>query len=215
MKIYKGILTLLIAAIFTSMTIPASAQNQSKSATILDGVSKKYSDMKSYKANFSFLSEGGQKLKGEATVKGNRFRLKMADQEVFSDGKTMATYVKETNEVNLQDYDPAVLGDLNPIEIFTAYKKGYVHEFWRQDRENGQTYNLVRLTPEGGYSKFSKMTLWINAKDSSIKKWRILLSSGQELTYTIDSFQPNVTVTDSYFNFDRKKYPGVEVVDLR
>ncbi len=216
MKKYNQIFTLLIAVIFAGVVTSASAQNQeSKSSTILEAVSKKYGDIKSYKATFSFASEGGKNLKGEATVKGDKFRLKMAGQEVFSDAKTMATYVKENNEVNLQDYDHAELGDLNPVQIFTAYKKGYVHEFIRQGREGGQTYNLVQLTPEGGYSKFSKVTLWINAGDNSIKKWRILLSDGQQLTYTIESFQPNVTVADSYFNFDRKKYPGVEVVDLR
>lgn len=206
---------LLMAAIFASVVAPASAQNQSKAATILDAMSKKYADMKSYKATFAFASEGGKNLKGDVTVKGEKFRLEMGGQEIFNDGKTMATYVKETNEVNLQESDPAELGDLNPTQIFTAHKKGYGREFIKQSREARKTYNLVELTPEGGYAKFAKVTMWIDAGDSSIKKWRILLSDGQQVTYTIDTFQPNPTVADSYFNFDKKKYPGVEVVDLR
>ena len=40
-------------------------------------------------------------------------------------------------------------------------------------------------------------------------------NNGTTISYTIVKFTPNPTVKDSDFNFDAKKYPGVEVVDLR
>ena len=39
--------------------------------------------------------------------------------------------------------------------------------------------------------------------------------SGNRYKYTITKFVPNVKVDDSFFTFDVKKYPGVEVIDLR
>ena len=38
---------------------------------------------------------------------------------------------------------------------------------------------------------------------------------GNRYKYTISKFNPNIKVDDSFFAFDLKKYPGVEVVDLR
>ena len=209
-RIFTTVLTAFVIALFT----PASAQTD-KAAAILDAMSTKYKGMKSYKADFNYSSEGGLDLKGEVTVKGDKFRLKMNGQEIYNDAKTMATYVKETNEVNLQEYDPAELGDLNPTQIFTAYKKNYKSKFLKESKEGGQTYETIELAPTSSYAKIAKVQLKVNKQDKSIKSWRILMSNGQQVTYTITSFQPDVTVADSYFAFNAKQYPGVEVVDLR
>lgn len=206
-----------MAAIFTGLAVPALAQAKidSKAEAILTAMSKKYEDLKSYKANFDFATEGGKNIKGDVTVKGEKFRLKVAGQEIFNDGKTMATFVKETNEVNLQDYDSAELGDLNPTQIFTAYKKNYKYRFLKESKEGGQTYETIELAPTSSYAKISKVQIKVNKADKAIKSWDILMSDGQHVIYTITSFQPNVNVADNYFTFDAKKYPGVEVVDLR
>jgi outer membrane lipoprotein-sorting protein len=39
--------------------------------------------------------------------------------------------------------------------------------------------------------------------------------NGNKYTYQIKTFTPNVKVPETTFAFDAKKYPGVEVVDLR
>lgn len=204
----------MVTVLLAGIELPTLAQT-TKAATILNAMSAKYKDMKTYKADFNYSSEGGLDLKGEVTVKGDKFRLKMGGQEIFNDAKTMSTYVKETNEVNVQDYDPAELGDLNPTQIFTAYKKNYKAKFLKESKEGTQTYETIELAPTSNYAKIAKVQLKVNKQDKSIKSWRILMSNGQQVTYTITSFQPDVTVADSYFAFNAKQYPGVEVVDLR
>lgn len=214
MKQQTGIFIILVTVLLAGIELPTLAQT-TKAATILNAMSAKYKDMKTYKADFNYSSEGGLDLKGEVTVKGDKFRLKMGGQEIFNDAKTMSTYVKETNEVNVQDYDPAELGDLNPTQIFKAYKKNYKSKFLKESKEGGQTYETIELAPTSNYAKIAKVQLKVNKQDKSIKSWRILMSNGQQVTYTITSFQPDVTVADSYFAFNAKQYPGVEVIDLR
>lgn len=215
MKKNISVVLILMAALFVSMTTPLLAQSDKKAAAILDAMSGKYKDLKSYKATFSYNPEGGRAMKGDATVKGAKFRLKLAGQEIFNDGKIMATYIKETNEVNIQDYDPAEIGDLNPTQIYTAYKKGYKYSFVKESKEGGQTYETVQLVPTTQSSKVAKVLIKVNKADKSIKSWDILMSSGQHVVYKVDSFLPNVTVADNFFTFNAKLYPGVEVVDLR
>jgi len=52
-------------------------------------------------------------------------------------------------------------------------------------------------------------------KDKSIQSWTMFDKSGNKYKYTISKFAPNVNVADAMFTFDPKKYPGVEIIDLR
>lgn len=215
MKKILGTLIVLAITLLPAMAGLSSTQNDKKAAAILDAMSNKYKAMKSFKATFTYSPEGGRDMKGDATVMGTKFRLKMAGQEIFNDGKTMATYIKETNEVNLQDFDPNEVGDLNPTRIYTAYKTGFKYTFLKESTEAGQVYELVELIPTTKTSQVSKVQIKVNKKDKSIKSWKITQKNGQNVTYRVDNFQPNVQVTDAFFAFNSKQYPGVEVVDLR
>lgn len=203
----------MLSAVVFSTT--AQAQGDKKSTAILDAMSNKYQKIKSFKAIFTYTPDGGKPLKGDATVKGTKFRLKMAGQEIFNDGKLMATYIKETNEVNLQDFDPSAGGDLDPTRIYSAYKKGFKYAYLQEKKEGAQTFNVVELTSTGKNSQVDKVQIQVNKADNSINSWKIFQKNGQKVTYKVEQFQPDVAVADNFFTFNAKQFPGVEVVDLR
>lgn len=211
----KTIVILFLGLIGISVSPNATAQNDKKAATILDAMSSKYKAMKSFQAIFTYTQAGEKPLKGDATVKGTMFKLKLAGQEIFNDGKTMATFIKETNEVNIQDFDPNEVGELNPTRIYSAYKKGFKYSFVKESTENGQVYEEVQLAPTNKTSQVTKVNIKVNKKDKSIKSWKVFQKNGQEVTYSVDKFVPNIAVADNAFTFNAKQYPGVEVVDLR
>lgn len=190
-----------------------------KAEAILDAMSKKYKATLSYNANFSYGVENNSNkvlkfLTGVVTVKGNKFRLKTAGQEIFNNGKEMFTFVKETNEVNITD--PADADeDFSPTRIYTIYKKGYKYQFKEEKKEAGQTYETVELTPSTAKSNISKIQITVNKLDKSIKNWKVWDKAGKKTLFKIDKFVPNVPAADAVFVFDKKNYPGVEVVDLR
>ena len=212
-----GIISFVFTVVAFSSTLltTVKAQGDKKSTAILDAMSTKYEKIKSFKAIFTYTPEGGKPLKGDATVKGTKFRLKMAGQEIFNDGKLMATYIKETNEVNLQDFDPSAGGDLDPTRIYSAYKKGFKYAFLQEKKEGAQTYEVVELTSTGKNSQVDKVQIQVNKADKSISSWKIFQKNGQKVTYKVEQFQPDVAVADTYFTFNAKQFPGVEVVDLR
>jgi len=194
----------------------ANAQNDKRAATILDAMSNKYKTMTSFKVAFTYINEGTKEtLKGDATVKGTKFRLKMAGQEIFNDGKIMTTYIKESNEATVNNYDPKEAGDIDPTKVYTIYKKGYKYTFLEELTEAGKVYEVVELTPDKKDSKVAKLQIKVDKKDKSVKSWKIFQRSGQRLGFKVDSFVPNVKVDDKSFAFDASKYKGVEVIDLR
>ncbi|WP_460936881.1 LolA family protein [Spirosoma humi] len=200
------------------LTLPAFAQKDKRAQSILDAMSKKYKSLKSYQANFTFTSVGGaakESYKGDLTVKNEKFRLLLGGQEVFTDGKTMSTYIKESNEVNVQDYDGGGNSELNPTQIYTIYKRGFDYRFLKEQKQGGRTLEVIELTSNRPKSAIKTVQISVDKADKSVRNWLIVNKDGKQTSYTITKFTPNVNVPDTFFAFDKAKYPGVEVVDLR
>jgi outer membrane lipoprotein carrier protein len=210
----KNILVLL----FVSCGFCSNAQDK-KAEAILDAMSKKYKATATFGAAFSYGVENatnkivGKLQKGDITVKGNKFKLKTAGQEIFNNGKEIYTFVKETNEVNITD--PAESqDDFSPSKIYNIYKKGYKYQFKEEKTEAGLVLETVELQPTAK-TNVSKIQITVLKKDKTIKNWRVWDKNGKKTLFRIDKFIPNVPATDAVFVFDKKKYPNVEIVDLR
>ena len=61
----------------------------------------------------------------------------------------------------------------------------------------------------------TKVRLAIDKAAKTIQSATVFDKNGNRYTYEIKKFTPNVELNDAFFAFDTKKYPGIEVVDLR
>lgn len=199
--------------------IQAIAQYDNKALTILDAMSKKYKEIPNFKAKFTYslmsdVTGVKETSEGEIIVKGGKFILKLSNQEIINNGTTMWTYVKESNEVNISDYQPDE-NEITPTKIYTMYKKGYKYLFVEEKTEAGSIYQTVDLIPEEKKNQIFKVRIDINKKDKTVKSWKVFEKNGNRYIYTVKSFTPEPSLTDNMFNFDKSKYKGVEIVDLR
>ncbi len=197
----------------------AKAQYDPKALTALDEMSKKYSAMSGFKATFTYSmtnpSAGiNESSSGTIAVKSSKFHLAMGNQEVYNNGTIVWTFLKDANEVNISNYDPQD-DDITPTKIYTIYKKGYKYMLVEEKTEAGIAYQTIDLIPENRNNPFFKVRLIINKKDKTIKSWKIFEKSGNSYDYSVKTFTPNLTLADSEFAFDKTKYKGVEVIDLR
>ena len=149
-------------------------------------------------------------MSGSITVKGTKFRLKTAGQEIFNNGKEVATYIKEINEVNISSFDPSE-GDLNIAKIYTFDKKTYKVSL------KGESAGVatVELAPVAKGTQVKSITLKIKTKDQSINEWTILNKAGKKQYFKVAKLNPKANADDKLFSFDKKVFPGVEVNDLR
>jgi outer membrane lipoprotein carrier protein len=210
------ILVLLCACL---LSISTFAQDK-RAGAILDQMSTNYQKMKTFNAVFSYGTEGKDKkvsqvYNGNVTVKGVKFKLSMAGQEIFNNGKEIYTYVKDINEVNITDFNASNDSDFSPSKIYSIYKKGYKYIFKEEVKEGSQFYEVVELSPTVKGGNVTKVQIKVNKKDKSVKSWKIWDKGGKATVFNISKFTPNVPTTDQLFTFDAKKYPGVEVIDLR
>jgi chaperone LolA len=208
-------LLVLAAGVWMSLSV-AYAQNDPKAGEILESMSSKYKSIKGFRANFAYSMESpGSGIKenasGEIVVKDNKFYLKLGNQEVINNGSTVWTYLKDANEVTITDYQPDE-DDITPSNIYNVYKKGY--KYTLVAKESSKSDDVIDLTPDNKNSQINKIRIVVNKKDKSIKSFKTFERNGNKYNYTITKFTPSA-VDDKMFVFDKAKYKGVEVEDLR
>ncbi len=213
----KKIFSLLLVALFFISV--AQAQQDPKAGTILNAMSQKYRTMKAFKADFAqTLENPSAKVKetmaGNILVSGEKYRLGVSGQEIISDGKLMWTFLKDANEVTITESD-AEAEAMAPSKIFDMYKKGYKYSFAGTETVEGSKYDVIELAPEDRKNPIYKVRLYISQKDKTLKSWQMFRNNGNRYTYTIKNFQANPTLASDAFTFNKAKYKGVTVVDLR
>lgn len=210
----------IILLVLAMTGVNAKAQYDQKAKTILDAMSIRYKKLPSYVAQFSTAlvneTEGlNEVFEGQITVRGNQYMLKTEEQEVINDGKTVWTYLPDVNEVNIDIYLPDE-DEITPSSIFDEYKKGYKYIWLESTKEQGIDSDVIDLIPEdANNAQFFKIKMIISSKDRTLLKWTMFEKQGNKYIYTISDFNDKAIVPDSIFKFDKNKYPGVEIVDLR
>ncbi|MFM2145283.1 MAG: hypothetical protein RL732_119 [Bacteroidota bacterium] len=219
---YKGLL--LALALFASSAgwsqNPVLNGNDPAAKKILDAVSAKFKTYKAVQAVFTLVAEDlkgktqGTK-KGTVFMKGSRYRVAITGQEIFCDGTTIWTYDKSANEVTITQLDPSSNG-ITPQKLFTNfYDKDFLYKLNGEKKEGNRILQEIELTPLDKTRTFFKVYLLVDKKAQTIAMTRILEKAGNRYSYIVNTFNGNAAVTDATFVFDKAKYPGVEVVDLR
>jgi outer membrane lipoprotein carrier protein len=216
MKRIYSIFTLIIMS-FTALhaqTPKGMGSNDPQAKKILDAVSAKLKTYKNVQAKFSVKIENsvGKNLglkTGNFYLKGSKYRISATGQEVFSDGSNTWTLDKASKEVTINKIDPNA-NTITPQKLFTNfYDKDFLYKL------NGTTNGMseVELTPIDKTKAIFKMLLYIS--NNAIVSAKFLEKTGNRYILTISNVNPNAVVPDTTFIFDAKKFPGVEVVDLR
>jgi outer membrane lipoprotein carrier protein len=210
---------LILGLLALFLAVSASAQYDPKALEILEAMSKKYKSIPAFEANIACtltndVDKINEEFKGKITVKGDKFRMSLPEQEVINNGVTIWTYLPEAKEVNIDNYDPNS-EDVNPSKMHEVYKKGFKYLYLQDKAEGGVMCEEIDLVPEKKDAQYFKIKMFINKKEKTIQSFTLFDKGGNRYKYTISKFTPNPKVDDTFFAFDPVKYPGVEVIDLR
>lgn len=211
--LYTLVLTLLVS-------FEVSAQKDPKAKLVLDAMSQNFQAMNGFTANFDFTfqdaSGSGDRQSGDIAVKGEQYRLKLPDQEIYNDGKTVWTFIQSDNykEVTINDATQ-MEGELTPSNIYRLYESGYGYKLIGEKQFQGKTAQVVELLAEKNNAPFEQVKLMIEKSSSNLLGWEMFDGQGGVFSYTFKNLKPDANLATSYFVFDAKQYPGIEVIDLR
>lgn len=202
------------------LALHAFSQDDPKSKAIIDQLIAKNKTYKSFDADFSSrLVNAASKLdvkqEGNIKVKDRKFRLTLLDNTVINDGTALWTYSKKTNEVSISD--PKEMDEtLDPANLFNVYEKGFKSQYVGSGTEDGVAVETIKLFPLDPAKKaYHTVILTVDKAKMEPKKVVMKYKDGNEVTYVLKKFTPNAEMVDALFSFDKSKYPGVEVNDMR
>ncbi|MDR0982071.1 MAG: outer membrane lipoprotein carrier protein LolA [Culturomica sp.] len=205
---------LITTAIVLLVVIGLKAQD---AKTILDKAAQKISSYKSIEADFDLTMENTaeniqEKYSGKVYMKGNMYKLDIMDVVTFFDGENIYSYMPEVQEVNVKMPDAGSEELLNPATIFNIHNTGFKQKLVSD--QNNEAY--IELYPNDLGKNFTKIGVLINTKENFLQKITSFGKDGNNLIITINNVkQPAEIPADSFFTFDTKLYPNVEVIDLR
>ena len=198
----------------------SQAQKDPKAKVVLDGMSQKFQSMKGFTASFEYTiqdEEGaGDRQGGEVSVAGDKYRLKLPEQEIYNDGKTVWTFIQTSSYKEVTINDAALMeGELTPSNIYKMYQTGFNYKLLADKTYQGKPDAVVDLTELKANAAFKQVRLMVEKASHNLLGWEMFDGQGGVITYSFKNLKaaPNLPVT--YFMFDVKKYPGIEVIDLR
>ena len=196
-KICILILTVFISTVVTAQTAKTVLDKAAAHITVKEGV----------KANFK-MQGGIGNTSGSILIKGKKFHATTPQAIVWFDGKTMWTYMKKNEEVNVSNPTEAQLQAINPYNFINLYKNGYNSTL----NNTGNSY-VVHLTTTAKNRKIKELFITIDKK--SYHPTQVKLLQGKNWTIFDITDLSKSKVSDSQFRFNAKDFPKAEVIDLR
>ena len=192
----------IFMAVFAMMSYAQTAQQ------VLDKTAKVIGNKSGAKANFTFTNPKTGSVSGTIAIKGNKFNARTSQATVWYDGKTQWTYLKNTNEVNVNTPTQAQQMTMNPYTFIHIYKTGYNMSM----KTVGDSYQ-VHLTAQNKKRTVQELYITINKKTSVPSQVKMRQGSTWS-TINVSNFSAK-SIANSAFVFNSKDFPHAEVVDLR
>ena len=210
-----GLLFSLMLLLHTTMW----AQRDPKALEVLDAMSEKYQNIDAFSAKLVYKLENpserlNETFRGEIMVMGDMYRLKIGEQEIINNGTTIWTYLREVNEVNVDNYYPED-DPMAPARIYTIYRDGYKYAYVEQKKQKGNLVEVIDLEPENKDEPFYKIRLTISKEDKTLLNYKVFDKNGNRYLWSVSDFDPNLKLTASHFEFNAGDYKDVEIIDLR
>ena len=201
------------------LVLPVFSQTKdTKAIALLDEVSAKTKSYKSIRADFSYTMENKQakvneEKTGTLTLSGDKYLLKTAGQEVICDGKLIWTYMIESNEVQINDLDNKD-DALTPSKLLSSYNANYKSKILKDKPSKDPNEATIELIPNV-IKNFTKAILVVDKIKKQVKSFMLFDKSGNTFTYKITKYQTDLPLNTAEFTFDKSKFPGVEMNDMR
>ncbi|QIK59336.1 hypothetical protein G7050_05590 [Dysgonomonas sp. HDW5A] len=203
--------------VFLLCVFGLSAQN---AKDILDKANLAYNKAGGITASFTVNTEDvkGKTVysqDGKAYLKGNKFKIDVPDGITWFDGKTQWVYAKGSDEVNVSNPTGEELAGVSPSVLLSLYKTGFKLNYKGEKKEKTKTVYIVEMIPLGKKTEFSKMIVTIDKATNIFTSVSTYGKDGVDNHLIINKIQTGVNLADNIFIFNKKEYPGVEVIDLR
>lgn len=206
----------------TTQQFTTQADNDPKAKSVLEKLRNKYEAFKTLEVDFDLEIEIPEQpievQKGQLIQQGNKYRLKLQDRTLVSDGENVWLYLAKQKEVQINNVeeksDEGVFN--SPKDLLTAYDwKNHVYVLTDEFMENGRLVQKIEFKPTDRNAEYSKVRLTIDKKNNDIVRIRTFNKDGSRYTLKVTRIVPNKNYPPSTFSFSKADCPDCHWEDLR
>ncbi len=193
-------------------------QGSTRAREVLDKTGEALNKAGSIRITFDIKSTRmGQSMEDQGTIrlKGEKFMLETEDVSTWFDGKTQWSYFAQNDEVTISEPTAEELQSINPYALLGLYKSGYNYILEENSSAGGKACYRVTLTTDDRKKDIQKLILYIAKADYQPIRIVAEMRDKSISDILITSYKKGENDNDNFFRFDAKKYPRVEIIDLR
>jgi outer membrane lipoprotein carrier protein len=197
--------------------LPASAQEDAESVTILDSFSHKALSAPSVMMKFNLVAtnyadSSVDTLMGSVIISKDKYKLELPDNIIWFNGITSWSYLPDEKEITITKADRKDNSfQSRPSLIFTTYKKGYKT---RLIEEKTSSY-IIDLYPEDIKGELMRIRLNIGKSKLNLISLEYKKKDGSVITLYVTEYNLTLKPTAETFELDPATFKGVEVIDMR
>ncbi|MDP2335975.1 MAG: outer membrane lipoprotein carrier protein LolA [Bacteroidota bacterium] len=213
---------LILISLLSVIGLTGYAQQDAKAKEILEKVTKTTQSHASIEAKFSFeMNNAAEKIQeknvGTIVLKNKKYKLNIPKMglQVTCDGKTIWTYMVNSNEVSISNLDEETDDLMDPSKIFTIYERGFNYKFAGESLDGGVPVYNIDLSPQKPIGDIKTARIMIDKQKMMIHSANMIGKDGNSYIVSVTQFITDGVYKDSDFVFDPKKYKDIEVVDMR
>ena len=205
---------------FLFFNLAGFAQGSGESRDILDRTYSDYIESGGIKLSFSnTTTEANGNVydpqKGEAFIKGDKFRIEMDEMIIWFDGTTQWVLLTGLDEVNISNPSETELASVSPLALLGIYREGFDLNKPVLKTINEKVVYQIDMTPVSSKGDIKAISAAVDRKNNTLVQVTLTMSNNLQNKIDISNYNSNYKFIDNEFAFNKSKYPGVEVVDLR
>lgn len=202
MKRQFSLLTILLLVFSYTIALAQNADAQVKE------IVKSFRDHKNVEISFNYqyvtdANNRSEWQEGKAYLQGEAYKVIMKEQENSSDGTTIWCYLVDDEEVMVSNATEGT--DNTPLKLL-----GTLDEDYAAVAKDNYTFELTN--PKGD---FKKVILSRDRKRPDLLGVEVFADDGSSLVLSINEIKYDLDLDDSFFTFDEKAHPEVDVIDMR
>jgi len=207
----------VLAFAYNQAAIQIDTQVDPEAKILLDKTTAKLDAQRAIKVDFNLeMVVPGQEpdlQEGLLIQEGEKFFFDIESQMIVSNTKAVYVYLKNDNEIQINDPDFGEDGSLlSPAQMMRLYE---TESFFYAITDVVGDLTKIEFKPEDEYSDYSKLRLSIDHNLNEIRKMEIFSKDGSRINLEVNKLELNPELDDRSFLFDVSEYPNAYIEDLR
>lgn len=217
----KYVFPFLMLFSYNIMAQSVSEVSDKESIALLEALKADYDKYNAHRIDFTLdielPGEGKESQTGYLIQNGDKFILEMDAQKIISDNKTVWVYLKDINEIQINDADFDDDSDfMSPSSVFNMYNSDeFIFGVSQHSFNKGKSITEIEAKPTDNYSEYSKVRITIASRTNDFLSMKFFSRDGSRYTLNVDKHIKDYPVDSNLFVLDESQYEGATIEDLR